>query len=168
METEPTLFDRVVNGEVSAIGVPALVRQDAVSSANPPDSKSSGRCWCLTIPNYTDTEYDSLLVYFASDKVRYGIVGKELGSTGFPHLQVYLVYHNSVRFSAVKKVFPRAHIEKAKGTAEQNIEYCKKEGNFKEIGDAPSTGMVVFCNSFDCYSDCLYCRISIERYALCN
>jgi len=164
MEAEPSLFDRVVNGEVCAIGVrarsstPELRRQDA--SAGVGDSKISGRCWCLTIANYSDEEYADVVAAFGEQKVRYGIVGKEVGASGFPHLQCYIVFNNSVRFSGVKKLFPRAHIEKAMGTAEQNIKYCSKENDFAEFGDRPSTGELYADGDFLWFEFTNFYRIS--------
>lgn len=38
-------------------------------------------------------------------------------------------------FSAVKKDFPGAHIERARGTMEENVLYCYKDGNIKEFGE---------------------------------
>lgn len=35
---------------------------------------------------------------------------------------------------------PRAHLERAKGTAAQNRTYCSKEGSFEEFGEVPRQG----------------------------
>lgn len=55
------------------------------------------------------------------------IFGKEVGKNGTPHLQGYVYSKSRIRWTVFKKAFPRAHFEIAKGTPEQNIEYCSKE-----------------------------------------
>ena len=40
-----------------------------------------------------------------------------------------------MRFSAVKKIFPKAHILKAQGTKKQRMDYIQKAGKFKEKGE---------------------------------
>lgn len=86
------------------------------------------RKWVLTINNYDDNIYETLKVHALTTN-KY-IIGKEIGKNGTPHLQCYLQYKNAIRFSNLKKLFPTAHIEKAKGTDKQNYDYCSKEGNF--------------------------------------
>lgn len=51
----------------------------------------------------------------------------ELGETGTLHLQGYLEMKQPARMSALKKLLPRAHLEKAMGTKLQCIQYCLKE-----------------------------------------
>lgn len=45
------------------------------------------------------------------------------------HIQGYIQFRKKIRFTAVKKLFPTAHIEKQspKATVDANIEYCSKE-----------------------------------------
>lgn len=92
--------------------------------------------WCLTINNYTEedciTELPTVL--------RYMVYGKEVGKNGTPHLQMYIYYNNQAKFTAVKKRFPRAHIEVKlpNTTHKQAIEYCKKDGSFVELGEPPA------------------------------
>lgn len=48
-------------------------------------------------------------------------------TTQAPHVQGYINFDNSVRFSTLKKLLGDvAHIERAKGSAEQNYGYCTK------------------------------------------
>lgn len=44
-----------------------------------------------------------------------------------PHVQGYVEFKSAKRLSTLKKWLPRAHFEKAKGSAEDNIKYCSKE-----------------------------------------
>lgn len=86
-----------------------------------------GRKWCLTINNYTK-EYFDTLTQIVSTNDEY-IFGKE-GEEKTPHIQGYIHFKNAVSFSSMKKKFPTAHIEKAKGSKLDNYKYCSKEGNF--------------------------------------
>ena len=40
-----------------------------------------------------------------------------------------------MRFSAVKRIFPKAHILKAQGTKKQRMDYIQKAGKFQEKGE---------------------------------
>jgi len=58
------------------------------------------------------------------------VVGREVApSTGTVHLQGYVRFVKSIRFSGVKKLLPRAHIEERKGAESQATAYCKKDGS---------------------------------------
>lgn len=47
-------------------------------------------------------------------------------TTGQLHLQGFIVLKKKGTFNAVKALFPGAHIERARGTQQQNIDYCSK------------------------------------------
>lgn len=71
---------------------------------------------------------------------KYLIFGKEVGENGTPHLQGFIRFENAKSFAAVKKLLGiRYHIESQRGSCEQAIDYCKKEGNFEEVGVVPLT-----------------------------
>jgi len=91
--------------------------------------------YCFTLNNYTKEEELSLQKL----NYKYLIYGKEIGENGTHHLQGYIHYHKSTRFSAVKNDIPRAHVEKRKGTSKQAADYCKKDGDFYEFGEIPLT-----------------------------
>lgn len=90
--------------------------------------------WVFTLNNYTEQEFQDIIAL----DYKYIVVGKEVGSTGTPHLQGYIVFKSNKRLSAVKKLINRAHLEIAKGTSEEAAEYCKKDGDFFESGDLPA------------------------------
>lgn len=46
------------------------------------------------------------------------------------HTHLYFVCENAIRFSKVKKLFPSAHIETAKGSSQDNRDYIRKEGKY--------------------------------------
>lgn len=66
-------------------------------------------------------------------------LGKEVGASGTPHLQCYIAYKNRTTFGNVKKHWPGFHIEvKVKtSTPQQASDYCKKDGDFIELGELP-------------------------------
>lgn len=70
-----------------------------------------------------------------TDTFKYICYGEELTpSTNKFHFQGYLELNAPARISAVKKYLKdnSVHLEKAKGTKEQNIQYCRKDGKFFE------------------------------------
>lgn len=93
------------------------------------------RGWCFTINNYTDDDFD--IVFATQFDSRYCVWGKEVGESGTPHLQGYVYYDNPRSFGGVKLLFPKAHIEKQRGSCKQASDYCKKEGDYWEHGDLP-------------------------------
>lgn len=94
-----------------------------------PKSSSSdprGRHWCVTVNNPT---YD--LREFGLRAIKAGgefVVQLEKGADEeTPHMQGYVRFPSQRKFSAVKKIWPRGHIEKAKGSVRQNVAYCTKK-----------------------------------------
>lgn len=59
-------------------------------------------------------------------------VNYEIGDTGNHHMHMVLEDPAKVRFSAIKKLFPRIHIEPTKGNKEQAEDYILKRGIFEE------------------------------------
>lgn len=97
---------------------------------------SQSRRWCFTLNNYTDNEFNAI----KEVECKYLIVGEEIGESGTPHLQGYVVFQSPCRLARVKRlVGQRAHLAVAKGTSEQNKNYCTKEGKFFEQGQCPIT-----------------------------
>lgn len=96
---------------------------------------SRGKNWCFTINNYTTED----IACIAGWDVVYVIHGKETGESGTPHLQGYVVVGKTARLTAMKKLHATAHWEVAKGSSEQNITYCSKDGNVIERGTRPVT-----------------------------
>lgn len=96
-----------------------------------------GYCFTINHPN----EWDILDINNAPEHkaFKYLIYGNETGESGTFHLQGYIHFLTPVGFTAVKKILQRAHIEKRMGTVQQAIDYCKKDGDWKEFGAIPES-----------------------------
>lgn len=70
---------------------------------------------------------------------RYIIIGFEVApTTGTPHLQGYVHFGSAQQLARVISLLPAgSHIEVARGSAQQNRDYCAKSGQFWEHGSCP-------------------------------
>ena len=97
---------------------------------------AQGTRWVFTLNNYSDDD----LARLNELDVKYLVYGKEVGESGTPHLQGFCIFNSNKRFNAAKAAIgARCHLEVSKGTSEQASQYCKKDGNFVERGDFPSS-----------------------------
>lgn len=84
--------------------------------------------WCFTLNNYIENELEQLEQEFS--KLGKWIYGKEIGESGTKHLQGYIEF--DIKARPLEKIKDkRIHWEKRKGTKDQAIEYCKKDGDYK-------------------------------------
>lgn len=88
------------------------------------NAMSRQRCWCFTENNPT-----GLLDFSNWTNLRYAIYQEEIADTGTHHFQGYCEFTTSTRLNTLKELIPTAHWEGRKGTAQQAIAYCKKDGN---------------------------------------
>lgn len=87
----------------------------------------------FTLNNYT--EEDVARLERLGDSVRYLIAGREVGESGTPHLQGFVSLPTRKRLAQVKRLLGgNPHVEICRNVA-RSIEYCKKEGNFFEVGE---------------------------------
>lgn len=100
--------------------------------------KDRGTCWSITINNPKD---DDIKVELPSGWRLEGQIEK--GAEGTEHYQGMLTT-NQVRFSAVKKVFPRAHIELAKNRKALEKYVHKSETRVREVNDIVSNIPTLF------------------------
>lgn len=91
--------------------------------------------WCFTLNNYTDDEIDKLVPLICK-LCRFGIVGKEAGEEGTPHLQGYIEFKTKQRPLGVFRN-KRIHWEKAKANRQANIDYCSKDGDLLLVYPEP-------------------------------
>lgn len=93
---------------------------------------SKFRNWVFTINNWVDED----CLRLGKVVCKYLIGGFEVGEKGTPHIQGYVEFENPICLNGVKKrICPKGHFESRKGSAEQAIKYCKKDGNWFEVGD---------------------------------
>lgn len=97
---------------------------------------SRSKNWCFTLNNYVQADVDRLMNL--GNTVAYLIFGKEVGESGTPHLQGFVCFPLRKTLNAVIQILGQCHCSIAR-FVEQSIEYCKKEGDFEEIGTAPTT-----------------------------
>lgn len=94
---------------------------------------SKSTFWCLTINNYSIDTFSQ----FEHKDIIYCIGGFEVGDSGTKHIQGFVQFKNRKMLSGVKKIFPTAHLEVKRGTVQQAIDYCKKDGDWFQHGDIP-------------------------------
>lgn len=98
--------------------------------------------WVFTINNPSEDD-EQLITDFLDNRsfVDYGIFGREVGESGTPHLQGFVILNRSRRLSFLSLKVPRAHWEQRyeHSTNEQARDYCKKDGDFEEFGTFPET-----------------------------
>lgn len=94
------------------------------------------RSFCYTLNNWTEDELESL----RKVECKYQVIGKEVGASGTKHLQGYLSFDNPRSFRAIMKLCKRWHLEIARGSPQDNYEYCTKDGDYEEFGELPIQG----------------------------
>lgn len=97
------------------------------------------RQYCFTLNNYVDDDLSRIRGLITEST--YGIVGKEIGDSGTPHLQGYIVFPKKTTFEVAKQLLgSRCHLEPSRGTPEEASEYCRKDGDYFEHGILPRPG----------------------------
>jgi len=87
--------------------------------------------WVFTLNN---PEFP--VTYNQSNQIYY-VYGNEVGESGTPHHQGFIVFDKQKYLTQVKELNDKAHWEIAKGTNKQASDYCKKDGDFVEKGTLP-------------------------------
>lgn len=78
-------------------------------------------------------QWDSLLYWCMCDEI-----AKTL------HTHLYIHFKNPIYFSSIKKAFPTAHIEIAQASPQENRDYIRKEGKWKDTEKETTNLQVTF------------------------
>lgn len=87
-------------------------------------TRPKAKHWCFTVNNYNEET-----IIPDRSEYEYMVIGKEVGESGTPHLQGYVVMKKQCLLSTMKKLIPGAHLEVARGTPKAASDYCKKMVN---------------------------------------
>lgn len=91
--------------------------------------------WCFTINNPDSTKEWFLEKW--KDLITYIVMGDEVGDSGTPHIQGFVIFKSNKRLSTCKQLHRQAHWEPAMGNNKQASDYCKKGDKFVEWGEMP-------------------------------
>jgi len=91
------------------------------------------KCWCYTLNN------PSAAIAFNEDTMTYLVYGEEVGESGTPHHQGFVIFKNNKRLNNLKDINGKAHWEmkSPKSTYAEASDYCKKDGKYYEFGTLP-------------------------------
>lgn len=94
--------------------------------------------WCFTINNYTEEDEKEVQALADHEHRKYLVAGKEVApKTGTPHIQGYCYLNVEKSRDNLSKKLTRARLEPAKGSAEDNYNYCSKQELWLEVGTRP-------------------------------
>lgn len=107
---------------------------------------TQSRSWIVVINNYemhgiSPPKFEKIISTLPN--IRYWCYSLEEGAeNSTPHIQAYFATKNPIRFSTLQNKFEKvAHLEPAKGTPQENVDYVKKQGKWEETEKAStSTG----------------------------
>lgn len=96
------------------------------------------RNFTFTVNNYAEGSIEALK---AIALFKYVVVGKEKGEEETPHLQGYAQCVKKTSATKINEAIEQAcgnkpHTERARGNWQQNYDYCTKDGDFEEWGEA--------------------------------
>jgi len=107
-----------------------------VPGASPIDThkiEGKHRNWALTV-----FDFKEIGALKSENKFSYLIYGKEIcPKTQKTHWQTFVYFKNPRTFNGIKKILKTTHIEVCYSQNSDNIAYCKKDGDFIEIGEPP-------------------------------
>lgn len=94
--------------------------------------------WQLTENNPLYTKKEAVERLSSIGTALYSIGCSEVGESGTSHIHAYVVYKNAIELSSLKKIFPKAHFEKCKGSVQSNVDYISKNDTEPyEVGERP-------------------------------
>lgn len=136
----PGWLDAPASTEITAVPAEPTKHEGAE-----PESGSKYRSWCFRLCNYTEENWNNLPKRFEqkTDNIVYLVQGKEIcPTTGTPHIQGFIHFDSPRSLGGLKKICKKTTwLSKSKrSTFEQAANYCKKDGNFIELGKLPKQG----------------------------
>ncbi len=84
------------------------------------------RKWAYTINNPSKEIIDEWRGGVFTVSARHHVAQLESGAAGTPHIQGFVNWKNPKTFSATKTLLRQAHLERARGTLDDNYKYCTK------------------------------------------
>lgn len=119
------LHDMAVMSDSTAYGDKRSIRTMLRCNA-----KNKYRAYVFTIPNYDEEDIDLLQKLYDDKMPNTFVVGKEIApTTGTPHLQGYIYFLNQHYPKSLLRYIHKGFIDQARGSPQQNIEYCSKSGD---------------------------------------
>lgn len=112
------------------------VPQSPVTPTPSGGSTKKTKSWVFTLNNYSDADMRRLDSFMAADVIEYMVYGKEIGDSGTPHLQGFVVWKNRKSFQSTRDLMPfGTHLKpkSVKSTVEEAAAYCRKDGDYKEF-----------------------------------
>lgn len=106
----------------------------------PNGSRNRARAWCFTLNNYAREDEETIKAWVTDNSASYVVAGREVGEEGTPHLQGYVEWSSKRSLSTIRRLLPRAHWERRRGSAREAASYCKKDNNFFEAGQCSRAG----------------------------
>lgn len=104
---------------------------------------TQSRKYQLTLNNPSDKQldHDAIKAKLAQlTSADYWCMADEVGlETQTPHTHIYIQLRSPARFSRIKKLFPDAHIEQARGSAADNKAYVQKSGKWADDSKADTS-----------------------------
>lgn len=95
------------------------------------------RNWAIT--DHTLKSEDFYKLIYDEGGIKYLVLGKEIcPSTGKQHWQGAVIFNHEKSMDKVRKLLPGVHVERMRKSELANERYCKKDGEWIELGDPPS------------------------------
>jgi hypothetical protein len=117
-------FMQELEDELADPGVPG-----GGNTKTPPSKCNPALKWCFTLNNYSEDDFIKICS-ICSENCKSAGVGKEVGESGTPHLQGFVEFKKKSRPMTVFKAYSGIHWEKMKGTVQDSILYCSKDGDY--------------------------------------
>lgn len=102
----------------------------------PSERNVRAKNWSFTMNNYTQADVDRLSTPI--DGIAYIVFGREVASSGTPHLQGTVCFQSRKRLCDCTRIVGQAHFAVTRSLL-RSIDYCKKDGDYTEIGVIPGT-----------------------------